>query len=127
MKNDSSYRCLVKVWLLHKLRDKQLLLLRNTDTHPFKSSRALGLAALIRGTGKEDSGWCHPPLPFIMSGVRPFFSRGTLGNFVDQNVALSMECFVIYYTLSSFLYPDTHTIYEDNCKACCAPTEPSDG
>lgn len=57
MKNDSSYQRLVKDRLLHKLRDKQLLLRRNKDTHPFKSSRALGLAALVRGTGKEDAGW----------------------------------------------------------------------
>ncbi len=48
-----------------------------------------------------------------------------LGNFVDQNVALSIEYFVIYYTLSSFPHPDTHTIYEDNCKARRAPAEPS--
>ncbi len=53
---------------------------------------------------------CHPLPPFIMSGVRPLFSRGMLGNFVDQNVALSTEHFVIYYTLSSFPHPDTHTI-----------------
>lgn len=68
---------------------------------------------------------CHPSTQFIMLGVRPLFSRGTLGNFVDQNVALSTEPFVIYCTLSSFPHPDTHTIYEDNCKARRAPTEPS--
>lgn len=68
---------------------------------------------------------CHPLPPFIMSGVHPLFSRGMLGNFVDQNVALSTEHFVIYYTLSSFPHPDTHTIYEDNCKARRAPAEPS--
>ncbi len=68
---------------------------------------------------------CHPLPPVIMSGVCPLFSRGMLGNFVDQNVALSMEYFVITTHLVLFLTPDTHTIYEDNCKARRAPAEPS--
>lgn len=126
MKNDGSYRRLVKDQLLHKLRDKQLLLRGNKDTHPFKSSRALGLAVLVRGTGKEDAGWSSVPSSTAIHHVRgPLFFWGTLGNFVDQNVVLSMEYFVIYYTLSSFPHPDTHTIYEDNCKARRAPAETS--
>lgn len=70
MKNDGSFRRLVKDRLLHKLRDKQLLLRGNKDTHPFKSSRALGLAVLVRGTGKEDAGWSSVPSSTAIHHVR---------------------------------------------------------
>lgn len=121
MKNDSSNRCLPRDRLLHKLRDKRLLSLRNKDTHPFKSARRavhVPSAAQVRRTlgALIHRSLCQGSI---------FSPWGMLGNFVDQNVALSTEPFVIYCTLSSLPHPDTHTIYEDNCKARRAPTEPS--